>query len=74
MSKGLWNAFKWCVSRTLRDSFKVSKTETLDCTCYECCRVDYVIKISTLGLFSHNFDILVRFLTRKFNKAVEENR
>ena len=74
MSKGLWNAFKWCVGKTLRDSFEVSKTETLDRTYYGCGRVDYVIKISTLSIFSHNFDILVRFLTSKLNKAVKENR
>ena len=74
MKKGLWGIFKWCVGRTLKESFEVSKTENLDRTYYGCSRVDYVIKISTLGLCSHNFDILVRFLTRKFNKAVKENK
>lgn len=73
MKKGLWGIFKWCVGKTLKDSFEVSKIETFDRNYYGCSRVDYIIKISTLSIFCHKFDILVRFLTRKLNKAIKEN-
>lgn len=72
MRRGLWHIFKSCVHNTLNDSFEVSKTETLDRTYYGCSRVDYMIRISTLSLKSHSFDILVRFLMRMFSKAVKE--
>ena len=54
MKKGLWSIFKWCVGRTLKDSFEVSKIETFDRDYYGCSRVDYIIKISTLSIFCHN--------------------
>ena len=73
MRRGLWHIFKSCVHNTLKDSFEVSKIETFDRTYYGCSRVDYIIKISTLSIFCHNFDILVRFLTRKLNKAIKED-